>query len=93
VTEERQGMVGVEQGECESTVLPKIKNKLRDSGFVRLGGGRPAVHGVVQLAPLAVPEQLAQSVVGDPHPIIFSQTEAAAGPPHAAERKRNGVAQ
>ena len=82
-------MVDVEQDECESTVL----RQFRDSGFVRLSGSRGAVHGIVQLSPLAVPAQLPQGVIGDAHPIIFSQTKAAARQPHAPERERNGVSQ
>jgi hypothetical protein len=37
--------------------------------------------------------QLAQGVIGDPHSIIFCQTKATAGQPHATECERNGVSQ
>jgi site-specific recombinase XerD len=39
-----------------------------------------------------MPTQLSQSVIGDPHSIIFGQAKAAARQPHTTECKRNRVA-
>jgi hypothetical protein len=70
----RQSMVGyiaVERGECEATV--RLKQKSSAAGFAglgRLSGGRPAIHGVIQLSPFPIPAQLAQSVIRNPHSII-----------------------
>jgi hypothetical protein len=40
-----------------------------------------------------MPAQLAQRVVGDPHPISFSQAKATARQAHATECERYGVPQ
>jgi hypothetical protein len=70
-----------------------VKSRLWDFGLSRLGNVWPTIDDIIQLSPFAVPAQLAQSVVGNTHSIIFGQAKASARQPYASERERNGVAQ